>query len=385
MKLAFQLAYKNLVGSGLKTWLNVLVLAIAFLTIIFFNGFIDGWHNQAKLDSEEWEIGGGHILNNNYDSSDPFTIQDGHGPILTNEANGLTPILFRQGTIYPSGRMYSALIKGIDVNQNTLKIPTNLLKESTADIPAIIGKRYAKSSKLKVGDEVLMRWRDKNGTFDASNITIVGIFDSNVPTIDVGQIWMPIKKLWEITGLENEATMFVANVGYTSTKMEGWNFQSKEDLLSSLTRIIESKKASGSIMYIFLMGIALLAIFDTQVLSIFRRQREIGTYISLGMTRLQVVKLFTVEGSMYSILATLLGTILGIPLFGYVARTGIGIPEASQNQGVTISDTIYPAFGIGLILSTIILIILSSTIVSFLPARKIAKMDPVNALKGKIQ
>ena len=33
-------------------------------------------------------------------------------------------------------------------------------------------------------------------------------------------------------------------------------------------------------MYGLLLNIALLAIFDTQVLSIFRRQKEIGTYIA---------------------------------------------------------------------------------------------------------
>ncbi len=59
---------------------------------------------------------------------------------------------------------------------------------------------------------------------------------------------------------------------------------------------------------------AMLAVFDTQVLSIFRRQKEIGTYVALGMTRGQVVKLFTIEGAMHSVLAALVGAVYGIPL-----------------------------------------------------------------------
>ncbi|MFP3472419.1 FtsX-like permease family protein, partial [Micrococcus sp. SIMBA_144] len=77
----------------------------------------------------------------------------------------------------------------------------------------------------------------------------------------------------------------------------GWNFIPKETLLEDINKLIASKKISGSIMYLLLLAIALLAIFDTQVLSVFRRQKEIGTYIAMGMTRLQVVGLFTVEGS----------------------------------------------------------------------------------------
>ena len=53
--------------------------------------------------------------------------------------------------------------------------------------------------------------------------------------------------------------------------------------------------------------------------------------------------------------------------------------------GAVMATRIYPVYGIGLILSTTALVIISATIVSFLPARKIAKMDPVDALKGKMQ
>ena len=149
--------------------------------------------------------------------------------------------------------------------------------------------------------------------------------------------------------------------------------------------MIEMKKYSSSIMYGLLLLIALLAIFDTQVLSIFRRQKEIGTYIALGMTRAKVVVLFTIEGTMYSILATIVGSLYGIPLFMYLTKTGMGMPEPSQDMGFAVAERIYPMYSVGLVLSTVLLVVISATIVSFLPARKIAKMDPVDALKGKMQ
>jgi putative ABC transport system permease protein len=79
MKLAFQLAYKNLIGAGLRTWLNVGVLAFSFIIIIFYNGLIDGWNEQAKNDSITWKFGEGKFLHADYDPFDPFTILDGHG------------------------------------------------------------------------------------------------------------------------------------------------------------------------------------------------------------------------------------------------------------------------------------------------------------------
>ena len=385
MKLAFQLAYKNLIGAGLRTWLNVGVLAFAFLVIIFYNGILDGWNLQAKHDTIAWEFGNGQLLNANYDPYDPFSIQDGHG-VLNNTAH-LTPILIQQASIYPEGRMLPILLNGIDENQTTLDLPTSMLKTSKEEIPAIIGKIMAENTHLKIGDQVLLRWRDKNGTFDATNITIVGIFKTTVPTSDKGKIWISIKKLWQMTQLDNHATMFVADKNYKPSPNKGWILKSQNELLKDINEMVATKKISSSIMYLLLLAIALLAIFDTQVLSVFRRQKEIGTYIALGMTRSQVVGIFTVEGSMYSIFAMVVGSIIGIPLFGYLAKTGFTIPTAStsQNMGLAMAERMFPVFGIQLLLSTVALVVISATIVSFLPAKKISKMNPVDALKGKIQ
>ncbi|MDN3493607.1 ABC transporter permease [Winogradskyella bathintestinalis] len=384
MKLTLQLAYKNLIGAGLRTWLNVAVLSFAFVIIIFFNGLMDGWNQQAKQDTIAWGYGHGHLRNNNYDPFDAFTLQDGHAE-MPSQIEDVRPILIQQANIYPEGRMVPVLLKGIHPNQNVIKIPTETFQSSSVRFPAIIGKRMAESANLKVGDEVLLRWRDKNGTFDASNIFIIEIFDTTVASVDSGQIWLPIETLWDMTGLHNHATMAIANSNYKHSNIEGWNFETQAEMLQDLDAIVSMKKYSSSILYLLLLAIALLAIFDTQVLSIFRRQKEIGTYIALGMTRHQVVRLFTVEGSMYSFLAMIVGCIYGIPLFIYLNKTGIGMPQASQDMGVSLADKIYPVFGLQLIIGTVLLVTISATIVSFIPAKKISKMNPVLALKGKLQ
>jgi ABC-type antimicrobial peptide transport system permease subunit len=50
-----------------------------------------------------------------------------------------------------------------------------------------------------------------------------------------------------------------------------------------------------------------------------------------------------------------------------------------------VADKIYPVYSIGLVITTILLILLTTTIVSYLPSRRIAKMKPTEALRGKIQ
>ena len=105
--------------------------------------------------------------------------------------------------------------------------------------------------------------------------------------------------------------------------------------------------------------------------------------MALGLTRIQVTVIFTLEGAMYSLLAIILGTIYGIPVLWYLQKKGLYIPN-SDDLGMAIADRIYPSYTPDLIINTIALIVLSATLVSYLPARKIAKLNPVNALKGKL-
>lgn len=385
MKQAIQLAFKNIVGAGLRTWLNVLVLAFAFVVIIFYNAFLNGWYQQAEKDAVEWEYGHGQLRHADYDPYNPFTLLEGNG-VLENAQEGLTPILIRQASIYPDGRMVSILLKGIPADQDILKLPTQNLKKSDADILVIIGKRMAASANLAVGDNVLLRWRDENGTFDASEVTVVAIFDTNLPNVDTGQIWVDIDRLWQMTGLKNHASLFLAPQGYAPKgNLTNWTFIDQERLLEDIKAMVEMERISSYVIYGILLFIALLAIFDTQVLAVFRRQKEIGTLISLGMTRAKVAGIFTFEGSIYSILAVIVGGILGLGLFIPTAQNGISMPKGTDEMGFAMADTIYPVYSPQLVLGTVSLLVVLATLVSFLPARKIAKMNPVDALKGKLQ
>jgi putative ABC transport system permease protein len=288
--------------------------------------------------------------------------------------------------LYPYGRMQSILIKGIDPRQKILALPTGKLDTISNAIPAIIGSSMASATRLKKGDLVSLRWRDKNNAFDATDIEIVDVFNTNVPTVDGGQVWIPLEELRRMILLPGEATLLVMKDDKVILPEEkGWIVKDQPFLLSDLDNIIKAKTTGGAILWTILLLLAMLAIFDTQVLSIFRRQKEIGTYVALGMTRGQVVSLFTVEGAMHSVLAALLGATYGIPLLVMQATKGISFPVKSGDYGISMSDTIYPVYSAGLIAGTVVIILIVTTVVSYWPSRKIARMRPTDALRGKVQ
>ena len=390
--LALKLAYRNLIGGKLRTVLNVLVLSFAYVIIIWQKGFINGWAVQAERDTQNWEIGGGQYWHENYDPYDPFTIEDSHAQVseLAQSAinkGTLTPILISQGSIYPDGRVQNVFIKGVDPNQLVTELPTSHLDVDIDEIPTMLGSNMAKNNKLNIGDYVTVRWRDAKGTFDAAEAKIVHIFKVDVPTVDGGILWIPIDKLREMLQLPNETSIFVTNKeGGSIGTVPEFTFKTNEFLLQDFRDMIKMKNFGGYVMFLFLLSLALVAIFDTQVLSIFRRQKEIGTHVALGMTQRQVVKLFTIEGAMNAVLAAILGAIYGIPLLAWQAKVGFAMPiDSTEEFGMALAERIYPVYSIGLIIATILIIFTVTTIVSYLPTRRISKLKPTDAIRGKIQ
>jgi ABC-type lipoprotein release transport system permease subunit len=278
------------------------------------------------------------------------------------------------------------MIKGIDPKQSIFLLPTHKLDTVTDAIPAIIGSLMAKSLKLNKNDHVTIRWRDANGTFDADEVVITEIFSSNVPMAEMAQVYIPLDRLQAMLLLPEQATILTYRDGEMDrVPLEGWTHKTKKELTASVDRIIETKTIGQTVLYGILLLLAMLAIFDTQVLSIFRRQKEIGTYIALGYTRSQVVGLFTVEGTMHSVLAALTSAVYGIPFLAWQAKVGWTMPIDTSDFGMAIAQTLYPIYSVSLVVSTVLIVMLVTAVVSYLPSRRIAKMNPTDALRGKIQ
>jgi ABC-type antimicrobial peptide transport system permease subunit len=202
----------------------------------------------------------------------------------------------------------------------------------------------------------------------------------------VGQVWLPLERLRKMSNMPGQATLIVVDKELTDIPADTpqWIFRDQDYLLKEIKRFIRNKKASSYMMYVLLLSLALLSIFDTQVLAVFRRRKEMGTMMALGMTRMNVVGLFTLEGVMHGLLALVVGALYGIPLLIYTARNGIALLDVSRQTGMAFSPTLYPVYGFSLVVSTTIILMISVIVVSYLPVRKIANLKPTDALKGKM-
>jgi len=386
----FKIAFKNLLGARLRTFLNIFVTSISFFMIIFMTGMYDGMRQHAKQVTIDTEIAGGAYWHPMYDPMDPIIFEDSHS-ILPQEIDALikrkkaVPILVSQAAIYPNGRIMPVIMKGIDPNQNILNMPTKILGESMdVNIPVLIGKGMANIIKLDVGDAFTIRWLDSGGTYDADEGTIVKIMDTENFKLDMGHIWIPIEKAQRMLVMENEVTYVAYEKGLEKIHSPGdWIHRDVDYLIQDIEAAIEADKPGNQIMFAILLSLSAMGIFNAQVLSIFKRGKEIGTLMALGMTRSKVVRLFTIEGGINAVLASALTAFPFGIIFWWTAKHGIPMPMDYTEMGFMIAKQLIPIYSLGLIITTTILVFTIVIIVSYLPSRRIAKMKPTDALRGK--
>jgi ABC-type lipoprotein release transport system permease subunit len=391
--LLFKIAIKNLLGAKLRTWLNVFVTALSFFMIILFSAMYDGMREHAKQVTIDTEIAGGAYWHPEYDPLDPMTFEDAHAippsavKALVNQGKA-SPVLVSQASIYPNGRIMPVIMKGITPEQNIVNMPTQMLAgHEEVTIPVLIGRSMANDAKLEVGDAFTIRWLDANRTYDADEGTVVHIMDTENFKLDMGHIWVPLEKAQTMLAMEEEATYVTYAEGLSIVENKGdWIPRDVKYLIRDMEALIEADEPNAAIMYIILLCFAGMGIFNAQVLSIFRRGKEIGTLMALGMTRSRVVGLFTLEGGLNALLAGIMTVIFFGPLLWYFGVNGIwlGVDYSDGSMGLIVEKYLIPVYSVGLIITTTIVVSIIVLIVSYLPSRRIARMKPTDALRGKV-
>lgn len=387
--LELKLAYRNLVRAKLRMWLNVAVLSLVYVLIVWHMAIFNGMNSQAVRNVVEEKVAGGQYWYRGYKPDDPLSDQAQSAPIPAelNEAvndGRAAPVLVNEATIYPEGRVLPVKIKGIDPGQRILDLPTGELTGDDGALPVLIGRLMAESKSLQEGDTFLLRWRDSSGTFDAVQGKVVKIMNTMVPSIDQGQIWVPLDALQSMLDRTGEASYVVLGRDQTPSDqgLSDWVWKSQDDLLATVRQTVGQKRAGSIVMYAILLSLILLAIFDSQVLSIFRRRKEIGTLVAMGMTRRRVTVLFTLEGALNGLLALAVAAVYGTPLWILSAYKGLPMPGLAEQSGLPVPEVLYPEYTVSLIVGTVAAVMLAVVSVSYWPSRRIARLQPTEALRG---
>jgi ABC-type lipoprotein release transport system permease subunit len=142
-------------------------------------------------------------------------------------------------------------------------------------------------------------------------------------------------------------------------------------------------RAIFMIIYAFIALLASFVVFNTLMMVVAERTREIGMLTALGFTAASIKKLFLLEGSILAVIGSISGVILG-GLANYAFSIhGIDFSEQMKviNQDFVMSPVIYTKFSFGDLAVGFMIGVIVTIIAAYIPARRAALLKPTEALR----
>ncbi len=260
----------------------------------------------------------------------------------------------------------------IGIDKNSLSMDDIVITNGTVfsdENEVIIGKRAAERSGKTIGNNISI----SNQTFQ-----IVGIYETGNFQDDSG-IVMSIDKLQNLTGNTDKISLILvkADNGTDTSKLATTieNKYSNELTTSTSLSGMDRMNQGLNVINTAIWGISLLAILIggiitviTMMKAVSERTREIGVLRAIGWTRKRIIKMIIGESILLSLIAIVIGMMVGIGVVEILSSTQI-------LSGLT------PSYSVLLFLKGIVVALLLGIIGGFYPAYKASKLEPTEALR----
>lgn len=418
-----KLAFRNVFRFKRRTFITLTAISIGLALLVISISLLDGIDQQSISNIISCQTSHVKIFHNGY-----FNRKDKFPMDLT--INGSEDVQDLIGKIpdiesTESRILFGAsLIKGVDelpclgVAVETEKDPDLFnIKESIlegewlepGDTKVLVGKGLAKDIGLKVGDLITVRMitssKKEDFSWNAMDLEVKGIFESGNPTVDNMRIIIPLKTAQEGLSLGTAVTEIVVRLnssndrvierviprirGRLTSRNLDLEVYSWKDLAGDFLLISQMKsKGTGMIIFILLF-IASMGIINTMLMAVLERTREIGMMAALGMKKSEIMKLFIFEGGFIGIFGSLLGCLLGGLGSWYLEINGWSMSFLAKSTDMKrIMESVYPVKDVyfaNLTFGTLLMTFVFGTVIAILasmyPARKAARMNPIQALR----
>jgi len=300
----------------------------------------------------------------------------------------VAPTLSGQAFLRYGAKDVSATLIGIEPNaeRRVTKLESDLMAGSldalySAPNGIILGEGLAQ----KVGAEMNNTLSVVSPEGVLLKMKVVGIFRSGITTIDNFQAYALLKKAQVLQDRQNVINQIririddITRSRAIAAKIEqqfGYRTEPWEETNSNVLGIFVIQ---NGIMYSTVGAILIVAcfgIFNVISTVIYEKTRDIAILKSIGFREGDIKRIFVIEGLLVGAVGTLLGWLLGFAIIEFLGSLRFSIEGFIKAQGfILYRSWIHYALSGGFAIT-------SATFAAWLPARRAARLNPVDIVRG---
>ena len=405
MQLYLKLAWRNIWRHRRRTVIIVLAMGLSLSMMMFYDGLMDGF-NQAIAGNAVRVLGGNIQVHaagyrEKVDSNPLLPLTDDSAIVQAALAQPNVIAAARRiqtgGLISNHEGAFSMNIIGIEPKAEA---PVSLIAEhivngryvDAADEDSIlIGKGLADALAIKVGDRVTMVGSDIHKQNRQRTMTVIGIYDVGIPSIEKGTAYISLTEAQNLFNLPGptEVQITLKKVGTESAvvaalapALPGYEVESWEKNYPELGTAVNRKSFVMDIFSIIIVMIAGIGILNLLMMAIFERTREIGLLGAMGLKPRQIATIFILEGTLIGFVGVLAGAAMGLAINLSLMQVGM---DYGQFAGITdymalISGRVYPTLGVSKLLWRASVVLVISMLAALVPAMLASRREPSEAL-----
>lgn len=402
----FKIALRSITRHRLRSLLSIGMIAGAVCSIILFHGLADFVLQSLKYIAAENQYGNMQIAREKYWSPGKesrkerlFNLEElkelkGAHPEITKISGRLSFFgLVSNGDLSIGGKIIGIDTVGEPNFTTSMRIMSGKFFTDNNEKSGMIGQLLAKQMNVVPGDEITVLTNTVDGVMNAMDLTVSGIFSAGIDEIDAQVIYIPLALTQTILDTPNVdlAVLKFAKLPQSETLLPKINSELKSGNTNLLARtwrelavlfrqVDKFYGVQNRLIECILLALMFLGILNAVSMSVVERTGEIGTLRSFGESRTDVIAQFVLE----SLLLTLAGTIFGsIASFGIIQM--IHAAEiVTEMPGASVPFTLHINFLFSSVFYASALAFVTSVIATYIPAKRAAHMNIVDALRKNI-
>lgn len=193
----------------------------------------------------------------------------------------------------------------------------------------LIAQGLADLLKITINDSLIIYGQGYHGQIAAAQLSVIGIVKLPFPELNNSTVYLTLPKARDVFSAYNRITslaILVDNIRNLSSiessvrKVTDGEFtiMTWDEMLPDLVQNIELDNASGIIMLIILYIVIAFGVFGTVMMMTSERQKEFGILISVGMKKVKLIMVTTIETIFISLLGVVAGILGSIPIIFYL-------------------------------------------------------------------